>query len=55
MRLFKTKAPIPEDTIGYDEAKRLARDGDPAVRAHLAARDDVWPEILYFLAEDDSA
>ncbi len=55
MRLFKTKAPIPEDTIGYDEAKRLARDCDPAVRAHLAARADVWPEILYFLAEDDSA
>lgn len=36
----------------YEESKRLAADRDPAVRARLAARADVRPEILYYLAED---
>lgn len=36
----------------YEEAKRLARDPDLAVRRKLAAREDVQPEILYYLAED---
>ncbi len=39
----------------YEETKRLARDPDAAVRAELAARDDVRPEILYYLAEDAAA
>ena len=38
--------------LGYDEQKRLARDRDPAVRRRLAERQDVRPEILYFLAAD---
>ncbi len=38
--------------ISYEDSKRLARDDDPAVRARLAARDDLRPELLYFLAED---
>ncbi|MCE2510608.1 MAG: DUF2336 domain-containing protein [Alphaproteobacteria bacterium] len=37
----------------YAKAKALARDKDPNVRRKLAAREDVRPEILYFLAEDD--
>ena len=41
--------------IAYDEAKRLARDENPDVRARLALREDLRPEILYFMAEDDSA
>ena len=41
--------------ISYDEAKELARHEDPEVRKELAARSDVNPEILYFLAEDSSA
>lgn len=45
-----------EDLVGrklaYDEAKELARDGDAAVRSHLAGRTDLKPELLYFLAED---
>lgn len=38
--------------IGYEDAKRLARHEDPDVRRQLAARQDLRPEILYFLAED---
>jgi uncharacterized protein (DUF2336 family) len=48
----------PATRIGdpaYEEAKRLARDPDAAVRAELAARDDVRPEILYYLADDAAA
>lgn len=40
--------------IGYEEARELAADGDASVRAQLAARTDVQPEILYYLAEDSS-
>lgn len=40
--------------ISYEESKRLARDRDPGVRADLAAREDLRPEILYYLAEDAS-
>ena len=39
----------------YDEAKRLARHPDAEVRRKLAAREDVRPEILYYLAGDASA
>lgn len=39
----------------YEEAKRLARDPDIAVRRSLAARQDLRPEILYYLAEDQAA
>ncbi len=39
----------------YEEAKRLARDPNAAVRARVAMRDDVRPEILYYLAEDSEA
>ncbi len=39
----------------YEEAKRLAAAGSDSQRRALAARNDVRPEILYFLAEDKSA
>jgi uncharacterized protein (DUF2336 family) len=39
----------------YEEAKRLAGSGDVAVRRGVAARDDVAPEILFFLCRDDDA
>ncbi len=55
MRPFKTRTPVRDDGLSYAESKRLARDGDPEVRAGLAERQDLRPEILYFLAEDDSA
>ncbi len=54
MRLFKTGTPVRDDGLSYAESKRLARDDDPEVRAGLAERQDLRPEILYFLAEDDS-
>lgn len=40
--------------LSYDEEKLLARHDDVAVRANLAGREDVRPEILYYLAEDSS-
>ena len=55
MKLFKRKAAAPDPKLSYDESKRLARDGDRAVRERLAGREDVRPEVLYFLADDDSA
>jgi len=55
MNSFKSQAAAPEAQLSYDESKRLARDGAPAVREHLAGREDVRPEVLYFMAEDDSA
>ncbi len=55
MRPFKTRTPVRDDGLSYAESKRLARDGDPEVRAGLGERQDLRPEILYFLAEDDSA
>lgn len=41
--------------MDYEEAKRLAAAGSDAQRRALAARGDLRPEILYFLAEDKSA
>jgi hypothetical protein len=43
---------VPEGQLSYQDAKRYARDGDLAIRAALANRTDVPPEILYFLADD---
>ncbi len=55
MEPLKHEAAAPDSDLSYDESKRLARDGDPAVRVDLAGRGDIQPEVLYFLAEDDSA
>ena len=44
-----------EKEISYDDAKKLVTHEDPEVRKELAARADINPEILYFLAEDKSA
>ena len=45
----------PEDEkISYDESKHLAQHKDAAVRASLAAREDIRPELLCFLAGDVS-
>lgn len=46
------RASDPARIIDYDEAKRLAGDPLPKSRAQLATRDDIQPEILYFLASD---
>ena len=41
--------------IPYDKAKEMARHEDVTVRRELAGRQDVKPEILYYLAEDNDA
>ena len=41
-------------SLTYAEAKKLARVEDPGDRIELAGRTDIRPEILYFLAEDES-
>lgn len=41
-------------TLSYEKAKELASHEDEDVRAELAGRGDLRPEILYFLAEDPS-
>lgn len=53
--MTRVDAPVLPAKISYDDAKRLAYDDDARVRRSLAARDDVRPEILYFLAEDPVA
>lgn len=39
-------------SVTYEESRELARHGDAADRKILAARSDVKPEILYYLADD---
>ena len=41
-----------EETVTYDESKVLAADRDGENRRALAARVDVKPEVLYYLAAD---
>jgi len=43
---------MTEAKISYEEARALAAHQDTEVRAALARREDIPPEILYFLAED---
>jgi uncharacterized protein (DUF2336 family) len=42
------------DRIAYEKARDIAQSADPRVRASLAARADAQPEVLYFLAGDES-
>ena len=44
---------LPEK-LSYEESKELAQNGSDKTRADLAARVDLRPEVLYFLAEDPS-
>jgi len=41
--------------MDYEDAKRQVSSGDAAARRTLAGRDDVAPEILYFLCRDADA
>ncbi|QJE74014.1 DUF2336 domain-containing protein [Aerophototrophica crusticola] len=41
--------------IDYDTAKKLAASEDAAERRFIASRDDTRPEILFYLANDQSA
>ena len=48
-------APPPNQPLTYEVAREMAANADPRVRRELAARPDLPPEVLYYLAEDDSA
>lgn len=43
---------IAGQKVTYEQARALLDHPDPGVRLTLAARDDLEPEILYFLARD---
>lgn len=45
-------ADVNSATISYEDSKQLAGHQDAGVRAKLARRNDIAPEVLYFLAED---
>ena len=53
-RLFKRKRGADAGAVDYEEAKRQASEETVAERRELARRADVQPEILYYLAEDES-
>jgi uncharacterized protein (DUF2336 family) len=40
--------------VSYEQAREMAKTDDASVRTALAERDDVPPEILYFLSDDQS-
>jgi len=46
--------PPSSDEAAYAEAKKVATDGDPETRRRLAADGSAPPEILYYLASDES-
>ncbi|MBL6958135.1 MAG: DUF2336 domain-containing protein [Rhodospirillales bacterium] len=56
--MLKAKTPTRKKAtlkvMSYEESKKWAQDSDVNVRRNLAARPDVKPEILYFLAEDSA-
>ncbi|HSR55042.1 MAG TPA: DUF2336 domain-containing protein [Alphaproteobacteria bacterium] len=57
MRLFGSKSRAGDKAdkpISYEESRELARHPDVEERRRLAARTDIRPEILYYLAEDPS-
>ena len=43
-----------ESPIDYETAKTMARSRDQTVRQRLAARNDIRPELLYYLANDQA-
>lgn len=51
----KTRANVKADRPTYEDAKRIARDGDVQARRALAAHEDLEPEFLYYFASDSAA
>jgi len=47
-----TRDPVHDAPLTYEEARELARHQDMAVRKSLAEREDIRPEILFYLAGD---
>lgn len=54
-RKFLSNSNKPSKPVSYEDASDLAQNGNEEQRADLAGREDIAPEVLYFLAEDKSA
>lgn len=52
--LVKRKTALPED-INYEEARSILEQQNRHAKQALAVREDLEPEILYYLATDESA
>jgi uncharacterized protein DUF2336 len=50
-----TTSSVHDAPLTYEEAKELARHQDISIRKSLAEREDIRPEILFYLAGDPSA
>ncbi|UEM20397.1 DUF2336 domain-containing protein [Skermanella mucosa] len=48
----REQKPPPDGQLDYETSKRMAQSEDTAVRAQVAGREDVRPELLYYLAID---
>lgn len=53
-KFFKGFSKDKNRKVSYEEARELVRHEDKDVRRELAARDDIKPEILYFMASDNA-
>ena len=54
-RAVKSLSPKFGQAMEYGDAKNAAGSEEASVRLDLAKRDDLQPEVLYFLAEDNEA
>lgn len=54
-RLLSRKSKKTSGKLSYEEARHVLEENDYDKRLELARRSDTRPEILYYLAEDDSA
>ncbi len=54
LRIFGRAGFVANAALSYEETKELARHPSVKVRRSLANREDIRPEVLYYLAEDES-
>ena len=54
-RLLSRKSKKTSGKLSYEQARHVLEENDYDKRLELAKRSDTRPEILYYLAEDDSA
>ncbi|MBF0374130.1 MAG: DUF2336 domain-containing protein [Alphaproteobacteria bacterium] len=47
--------PLPPTPLSYEQARDMAAAAEPRLRAELASRPDLPPEVLYYLASDTDA
>jgi uncharacterized protein (DUF2336 family) len=54
LRMFGRSGFGADGMLSYEESRELARHPSAKVRRSLANREDIRPEVLYYLAEDES-